>query len=139
MLKYNIAVSVVFTCIELGSVTDELFVAEEAGGGWGWLLADTVSSYFCCCVGAGAGGGTGAGTALGGWNDEGGGDLGAAAEARAGTGAGTGAFRDAWRLVMSGMMLLLGTPRPGTLVSPDACVGLQLSGAQGVMEKKIDL
>ena len=135
MLKYNIAVSVVFTCIELGSVTDELFVAEEAGGGWGWLLADTVSSYFCCCVGAGAV----AGTALGGWNDEGGGDLGAAAEARAATGAGTGAFRDAWRLVMSGMMLLLGTPRPGTLVSPDAHVGLQLSGAQGVMEKKFDL
>ena len=131
MLKYNIAVSVVFTCIELGSVTDELFVAEEAGGGWGWLLADAVSSYFCCCVGAGAG------TALGGWNDEGGGDLGA--EARAATGTGTGAFRDAWRLVMSGMMLLLGTPRPGTLVSPDACVGLQPSGAQGVMEKKFDL
>ena len=137
MLKYNIAVSVVFTCIELGSVTDELFIAEEAGSGWGWLLADTVSSYFCCCVGAGAG--TGAGTALGGWNDEGGGDLGAAAEARAATGTGTGAFRDAWRLVMSGMMLLLGTPRPGTLVSPDARVGLLLSGAQGVMEKKFDL
>ena len=133
MLKYNIAVSVVFTCIELGSVTDELFIAEEAGGGWGWLLADTVSSYFCCCVGAGAG------AALGGWNDEGGGDLGAAAEARAATGTGTGAFRDAWRLVMSGMMLLLGTPRPGTLVSPDAHVGLLLSGAQGVMEKKFDL
>ena len=127
MLKYNIAVSVVFTCIELGSVTDELFVAEEAGGGWGLLLADAVSSYFCCCVGAGAG------AALGGWNDEGGGDLGA--EARAGTGTGTGAFRDAWRLVMSGMMLLLGTPRPGTLVSPDAHVGLQLrqrgSGGNG--------
>ena len=137
MLKYNIAVSVVFTCIELGSVTDELFIAEEAEGGWGWLLADTVSSYFCCCAGAGTG--AGAGTALGGWNDEGGGDLGAAAEARAATGAGTGAFRDAWRLVMSGMMLLLGTPRPGTLVSPDACVGLLLSGAQGVMEKKFDL
>ena len=59
MLKYNIAVSVVFTCIELGSVTDELFIAEEAGGGWGWLLADTVSSYFCCCVGAGAVAGAG--------------------------------------------------------------------------------
>ena len=28
------------------------------------------------------------------------------------------ALRDAWRLVISGMMLLLDTPRPGTVASP---------------------
>ena len=30
-----------------------------------------------------------------------------------------GAFRDAWRFVMRGMMLLLALPRPGTLESPE--------------------